>query len=47
MIQFKGIFGSVTFWEFAKSIRIQVFIDSRFLASDWLIQVKFQASIFA
>ncbi|WP_179228496.1 hypothetical protein [Leptolyngbya ohadii] len=36
MIQVNGTFTYVIFWEFAKSIRIGVFICSYFLATDWL-----------
>jgi len=38
MIQTKGVFGLVIYWEFAKSIRIQVFICPHFSATDWLVE---------
>jgi len=35
MLQIPGIFGVVTYWQFAKSIRLLVFVVVKFLATNW------------
>ncbi|MBD2092596.1 hypothetical protein H6F67_22360 [Microcoleus sp. FACHB-1515] len=35
MLQIPGIFGIVTYWQFAKSIRLLVFVAMKFLATSW------------
>jgi hypothetical protein len=35
MLQVLGVFGIVSYWQFAKSIRLLVFVATRFLATSW------------
>ncbi|NJL19650.1 MAG: hypothetical protein HC895_00640 [Leptolyngbyaceae cyanobacterium SM1_3_5] len=45
MLQIPGIFGVVTYWQFAKSIRLIVFVAMKFLATNWRSLGKLSAAI--